>query len=182
MTDLYCLFRSLAAREHLVLPTITPSGFNIGTIYEMRSGKFVQQHASSVVNVPRTFRVKDIINKQRPCSYLLAKKNNNRYNVYLSLFLVLLDLRKNSLTTKEVDKNNRAQKQERFPNRKIFRNSKRFPNYERLFKITKDLQKVSKLRKIPKLRKISKLRNISKLQKISKLRKMVILREISQKI
>jgi hypothetical protein len=33
ITDLYCLFKSLPAREHLVFPTITPSGFNIGTIY-----------------------------------------------------------------------------------------------------------------------------------------------------
>lgn len=31
ITVLYCLFKSLPVNEHLLLPTITPSGFNIGT-------------------------------------------------------------------------------------------------------------------------------------------------------
>ena len=35
ITDLYCLFKSLAASEHLVLPTIQPSGFNMGTTLNM---------------------------------------------------------------------------------------------------------------------------------------------------
>ena len=35
MTDLYCLFKSLAAKEHLVLPMMTPSGFSIGTILKI---------------------------------------------------------------------------------------------------------------------------------------------------
>jgi hypothetical protein len=32
MTDLYCRFRSRAVIEQRVLPTMTPSGFSIGTI------------------------------------------------------------------------------------------------------------------------------------------------------
>lgn len=35
ITVLYCLFKSFAESEHLLLPTITPSGFNIGTNLKM---------------------------------------------------------------------------------------------------------------------------------------------------
>ena len=35
MTDLYWRFKSRAANEHLVFPTITPSGLSIGTTLKM---------------------------------------------------------------------------------------------------------------------------------------------------
>lgn len=54
MTVRYCLFKSRPVKEHLLFPTITPSGFSIGTILNMNFSRSSFAVLDSPVRKSRT--------------------------------------------------------------------------------------------------------------------------------